>query len=425
MDTRFSKMKNILILAKEQNERVNYLHSLLNDEYKFLTLHTVDETLKQLRRHIQNYFAVIIDNPSNVDRVKEVIKYIKEQNDVLLAIPAIILTDEENKANDEEFLDSTCVAMIKTNETKKVISQRIVFSSKLVNSLGFDDFSEMLKVLPSLIYLKDAKGRYVFCSQYWNHLERPDDPDWTIRGKTDLDIRKDKVNAKKAMEADLRILRTGEGVSYVIEEKIDGNENEYLQLIKEPVKDENGRIKGIIAIVNNITEHEKMRRELHERSITDQLTGLYNRFYFNEFVDVVGEHIRPLTIITADCDGLKEINDKYGHPVGDDYIKAAAEVIKENTPESSIKIRTGGDEFIIVLPSVGSKDAKEIIKNLVAATKEKKVRDEIDLSVSYGFSTVKGADKSFQVCISNSDKDMYKNKRAKKRRHKVIKDEEN
>ena len=54
----------------------------------------------------------------------------------------------------------------------------------------------MLKQLPSNIYLKDAEGKYVFCTQYWHHLDKSGEKHWTIRGKTDLDIRKDKTNGR-------------------------------------------------------------------------------------------------------------------------------------------------------------------------------------------------------------------------------------
>ena len=127
-------------------------------------------------------------------------------------------------------------------------------------------YAKMLQVLPSLIYLRDANGRYVFSSQYWHHLEHYDDPDWSIRGKTDMEIRKDTENAKRAYESDLRVIRNGVGSDYVIEENEDGI-HEYLQIIKEPLRDSEGRVRGIIAIINDVTEQEKLRRELRKKSV--------------------------------------------------------------------------------------------------------------------------------------------------------------
>lgn len=89
-----------------------------------------------------------------------------------------------------------------------------------------------------------------------------------FRGKTDLDIRKDKKNAMKAMEADRRIIETGQGTEYIIEENQDGIQD-YLQLIKRPVYDENGKVSGIIALINNITDYQLLKLELEKQAKTD------------------------------------------------------------------------------------------------------------------------------------------------------------
>lgn len=74
-------------------------------------------------------------------------------------------------------------------------------------------FEKIIKALPSCVYYKDTEGKYVFATHHWAHIEHPDDPNWSIKGKTDLDIRKNKENALLAMEQDRHILETGEGVS--------------------------------------------------------------------------------------------------------------------------------------------------------------------------------------------------------------------
>ena len=101
---------------------------------------------------------------------------------------------------------------------------------------------------------------------------------------------------------------------------------EFLQIIKEPLFYEDGRVRGIIALINIVTEQEQMRRQLRERYITDQLTGLYNRSYYTEYLAELERNAPdPLSIIIADCDHLKHINDTYGHIAGDQYIRACAD----------------------------------------------------------------------------------------------------
>ena len=149
-----------------------------------------------------------------------------------------------------------------------LVYKRIANAIRAKDSFSLTELERMLKELPSCIFLKDTEGKYVFSTQYWNHLDTQGDPNWTIRGKTDLDIRKDKENARKAMEADRRVIETGEGTEYIIEENQDGV-RDYLQLIKRPVYDENGRISGIIALINNITDYQLLKLELEKRAKTD------------------------------------------------------------------------------------------------------------------------------------------------------------
>lgn len=121
------------------------------------------------------------------------------------------------------------------------------------------DLERVLKALPSCIYLKDTEGKYLFATHYWEHIGKHD-PGWSIRGKTDLEIRENKENARLAMEQDRKILETGEGATYTIQE-YDDHELQYLELIKNPVFDDEGNIVGIVGLINNVTEQELMRKK--------------------------------------------------------------------------------------------------------------------------------------------------------------------
>ena len=130
-------------------------------------------------------------------------------------------------------------------------------------------------------------------------------------------MRKSKENARIAREADMKVISSGRGSNYVIKEE-DDEGIDYLQIIKEPVKNEKGEVTGIIAIVNNVTDSELLKQELRKKSITDPLTELYNRYYYEELeAEYKNKMTIPITVISADCDGLKRINDKYGHAAGD------------------------------------------------------------------------------------------------------------
>lgn len=186
----------------------------------------------------------------------------------LSPVPIIAISDELPCDEDMDCIEHGFFDLLSTTSPQPLVYQRIGNAIRAKDSLSLHEVESMLKELPSCIFLKDVEGRYVFSTQYWRHLNTGDDPNWTIRGKTDLDIRKDRGNALKAMEEDHQIVETGEGTEYIIEENQDGI-REYLQLIKRPVRDEDGKVKGIIALINNITDYQLLKQELEKRVKTD------------------------------------------------------------------------------------------------------------------------------------------------------------
>ncbi len=356
---------------------------------------------------------LIVDAPSRVSGFRELVDDINRQNAILYGLPILLLTDDETREADLAYLGGAVVDCVKKPLHPVILRKRIENSIRYINSVSFAEFAEMLKALPANIFVKDREAKYVFSSQIWRHLNTGGDPDWTIRGKTDMDIRFDKENARKALAADFSIIRTGKGTSYIIEENED-NVQEYLQLIKEPLKDESGRVIGIIALINNVTEQETLRKELKRQSVTDRLTGLYNREYFDEYTGrlVAGTQF-PLSILTLDCDDLKRVNDAYGHMAGDEYIRSTVALLRATLPESSVMCRTGGDEFVILLPATSPQKAAAYVKKLNRAAPSYVVQG-IPLSVSIGHSTMRSASEPVEKYIKLSDDSMYQAKQQKK-----------
>ncbi|MGN0584221.1 MAG: diguanylate cyclase, partial [Ruminococcus sp.] len=181
------------------------------------------------------------------------------------------------------------------------------------------EFMEMiLRELPSNIFFKDTECRYLFATHYWRHIKHDEEEEWSIKGKTDLEIRKDKENAQLAYEQDKKILATGKGCQYTIEINLEGK-TEYLEIIKNPVRNKEGKIIGIVGLINDVTDRMKLQKQLEVYAQTDIMTGLYNRRYLEYWrKSVLSPDMFPLSIISADCDGLKYMNDVYGHAVGDE-----------------------------------------------------------------------------------------------------------
>lgn len=259
---------NGILLISDDPEVIESFTSMLSPEYTVFSKASEQEGLEVLRKDYGSISAVLIE--LNLAR-RSHFAFSSQMQDysTLSPVPMIAISKEPPADADMDCIEHGFFDLITAISPRPLVLQRIGNAIRAKDSLSLREVEKMLKELPSCIFLKDTEDRYVFSTQYWRHLNTDNDPNWTIRGKTDLDIRKDKKNALKAMEADRHILETGEGAEYVIEENQDGI-TDYLQLIKRPVYDENGRIKGIIALINNITDYQLLKQELEKRAKTDE-----------------------------------------------------------------------------------------------------------------------------------------------------------
>ncbi len=173
------------------------------------------------------------------------------------------------------------------------------------------------------------------------------------------------------------------------------------------------------------------RRELtdkysivHAISVTDELTGLLNRRGFlslaEKALDTSASGESSGIVLYGDIDGLKKINDNYGHAAGDKAIIAEARLLKESFRSSDVIGRMGGDEFAIVAPSLGMAKYAEIRKSLDKACEEwnKTSNEPFSLSISLGYVSYPsmGAGESgydLQALLNMADNSLYFEKRAK------------
>ncbi len=279
--------------------------------------------------------------------------------------------------------------------------------------VDYDLFKRILKEIPSNIFFKDTECRYVFSTHYWRHLKGAEDPSWDIAGKTDLEIRKDKDNARLAMEQDREIMRTGKGTSYVIEINQDGV-TEFLELIKNPVRDNDGNIIGIVGLINNVTEKCLLEKKLEMYAHADMLTGLYNRDYLDEWIaNSMNPDTYPLCVISADCDGLKKINESYGHAIGDEFLRLTASLFRAELPEKAVMFRMGGDEFLVILPNTTQDECKKYIDCINEASRSLVLKGK-SVSVSFGVCEVTSPSLSFMHAMEIADKRMYMDKDTKR-----------
>lgn len=106
---------------------------------------------------------------------------------------------------------------------------------------------------------------------------------------------------------------------------------------------------------------------LEDLMVHDHLTGLYNRYYLQEFFTQKKNENQQYSLLYIDLDNFKEVNDQYGHDIGDILLKKVAELFKQHLPENSVAARIGGDEFVLLIPvtTLEMKESMEFVKKII------------------------------------------------------------
>ncbi|MDR3588418.1 MAG: GAF domain-containing protein [Negativicutes bacterium] len=144
----------------------------------------------------------------------------------------------------------------------------------------------------------------------------------------------------------------------------------------------------------------------------DALTGLYNRAYFTEEMQRhQGDRYLPNTVVMCDLDGLKLVNDTFGHAAGDKLLAATAKIIRKVIRQGDVAARIGGDEFAILLPRANEKIAVSLSERLKSQIERYNHKTPgVPLSVSFGYAVRRTLDISIEDLLKEADNNMYREK---------------
>jgi diguanylate cyclase (GGDEF)-like protein/PAS domain S-box-containing protein len=214
--------------------------------------------------------------------------------------------------------------------------------------------SDILENVTAHIYMKDTQGRYLFANRLLR--EQFNAPMEEIVGYDDYKFF-DTDTAASMREDDLRVLRDGEAIQ--TEETnfniLTGVANVFLS-VKLPLRREDGSIYALCGISTDITERKEVEEHMRHMAQYDGLTHLPNRALFNDRLQqalaAATRNQDRLALMFIDLDKFKPVNDTYGHEVGDLLLKEVAQRMQDCLRESDTAARIGGDEFVVLLPTI-------------------------------------------------------------------------
>lgn len=170
-----------------------------------------------------------------------------------------------------------------------------------------------------------------------------------------------------------------------------------------------------IMLEEEISERTKREEEIRYLSYHDKLTGLYNRRFYEEEIRRLN-HVKeslPISIILGDVDGLKLVNDLFGHQKGDELLQKAADGIQLACRSGDVAARWGGDEFVILLPETRKEEVTAIVEQINAYFENERL-DDLKVSISFGWDTKEQLEEEILDILKSAEDRMYQNKLIEK-----------
>jgi len=276
------------------------------------------------------------------------------------------------------------------------ITEKIKYENKIINQRDY-----LFKIFNSMSQYVIATG-LDYKIQFMNEKAIRDFGN--IKGKICFkELGKDKPCQGCRLKV-LENMSNGETVEYLVNAF-----DKDLEVRASKLENKDGSI-SILEVIEDITEKKERQREIEYLNLHDHLTGIYNRRFFEKEINRLDiDKNLPISIITLDVNGLKLINDTFGHSKGDQILIKIAKVMKNSVESNEIVARIGGDEFSLILPKCSENKASEIADR-IKENIDKESEKGVPFSLAIGFHTKEKPEEEISEVLKKAESKMYTNK---------------
>ena len=272
------------------------------------------------------------------------------------------------------------------------------------------------------VYFKDQASRFLLVSAGWLEAEGQGRSMAQVIGKTDFDMFSE-PHAIEAFADEQRIIQTGEPLVAKIErETFHDRPDRWVSTTKLPLRDEHGEIIGTFGISRDVTEQIEAQEALAYQALHDQVTGLVNRVALMDRLSqaLVALERRPgrVALLFIDIDDFKCVNDTLGHEVGDRVLADVGRRLKRVARRTDTVARFGGDEFVLLCPTVGADEDLRLIGDRIMQSLRVPMKHGRELTVTCSLGAVSTSDPMGdpEELLQQADFAMFAAKRAGRNR---------
>ncbi|WP_161595880.1 GGDEF domain-containing response regulator [Deferribacter desulfuricans] len=415
-------MKKILIADASKVSRI-LLENILSDHFEIIQFSSIAETINYLKNNSVDLLICGFElTDGNAFKLAELLKV----NDIF--IPILLITSDPKTISkydaytfgifdilERDKIDESIIEDI--NEIIELYSNIDLSNSFIV---AIDDSKTQLYFIENV--LKQTKSKYILFENPREFIETlpHSKPDICI-----LDVYMDELDGIEVTKI-IRKYKELKNTRIIIQTS--ARENSLLRTLMiigaddyiiKPYSTE----ELLLKIINNIKvkkindELDKINKELFEKATTDPLTGLYNRRFIIEQLNILisnyKRYLVPFAVMILDIDHFKRINDTYGHDIGDEILINLSKILKETLRKTDIIGRFGGEEFLCLIPNTPSENLPIIISKLlnnIRKFKYKYEEDEITFTISIGCCNFTKKYKTDNEIIKCADDMLYKAK---------------
>ncbi|MGE5396523.1 MAG: diguanylate cyclase domain-containing protein [Chitinophagales bacterium] len=239
------------------------------------------------------------------------------------------------------------------------------------------------------------------------------------KDKSDVAIKKEIIQVLPWLAEDLNSFFADNVEKLTLAKDVDAvnGERKYLVILMKRLVGVDGQFWGTVIVISDLTERKQTEEKLRYISFHDELTGLYNRSYFEqEMTRLESGRCDTVAVISCDVDGLKLINDTMGHQLGDRILIQAATIIRNCFRENDVVARIGGDEFAVLLPDSTAAVVENACNRLRQGVKKYNALNRgVPLSVSIGWA-VWDKSRTISDAYREADDNMYSEKPENRKR---------